>query len=40
MVYTLEDYLTSIQEYLSFLSADLWQEIVNDEIYSIEFNKT
>lgn len=40
MVYTLEDYLTSIQEYLSFLGVDLWQEIVNDEIYSLEFNKT
>jgi len=40
MVYTLEGDPTSLQETLSFLNADLWQEAVKDDIDSLESNKT
>ncbi len=39
-VYTLEEDPTSIQEALSSLDADLWQEAINDEMDSLESNKT
>ncbi|GAU39727.1 hypothetical protein TSUD_144940 [Trifolium subterraneum] len=39
-VYTLEEDPTNLQEALSSLDADLWQEAINDEMNSLESNKT
>ncbi|KAM7494813.1 hypothetical protein LguiB_029422 [Lonicera macranthoides] len=38
--YTLEDDPCTIQEALSSLDADLWQEAINDEMDSLESNRT
>jgi hypothetical protein len=38
MVYTLEENLTSLEEMLSSLDNDLWQEAIKDEIDSLESN--
>jgi len=40
LVYTLEEDLTSPQEALSSLNADLWQEAIKDNMDSLESNKT
>jgi len=40
MVYTLEDDPTCLQEVLSSLNVDLWNEAIKDEMDSIESNKT
>lgn len=40
MVYTLEDNLTSLEEAMSFLDADLRQEAINYQIDSLESNMT
>jgi len=40
LVYTLEEDPTSLQEALSSLDADLWQEAINDKMDSLESNKT
>ncbi|CAL9003066.1 unnamed protein product, partial [Prunus brigantina] len=39
-MYTLEQDPTTLQEALSSLDADLWQEAINDEMDSLESNKT
>ncbi|CAL9017449.1 unnamed protein product, partial [Prunus brigantina] len=39
-IYTLEQDPTTLQEALSSLDADLWQEAINDEMDSLESNKT
>jgi hypothetical protein len=38
MVYTLEENLSSLEEMLSSLDNDLWQEVIKDEIDSLESN--
>ncbi|KAK2356784.1 hypothetical protein QL285_094109 [Trifolium repens] len=38
--YTLEEDPTNLQEALSSLDADLWQEAINDEMDSLESNRT
>jgi len=40
ITWLLEDDPTSLQEALSSLDADLWQEAINAEIDSLESNKT
>jgi len=40
MVYTLEEYPLSLKEAISSLDAELWQERINDEMDSLESNKT
>jgi len=40
MVYTLKEYPTSLQEELSSLNVDLWQEAIKDDMDSLESNKT
>jgi len=40
MIYTLEEDPTSIKEVLSSLNADLWQEVIKDDMDSLESNKT
>ena len=40
MAYTLEEDPSNLQEALSSLDADLWQEAINDEMDSLESNKT
>jgi len=40
MVYTLEEDPTSLQEELSSLNCDLWQEVIKDDMDSLESNKT
>ena len=40
MAYTLEEDPSNLQEALSSLDADLWQLAINDEIDSLESNKT
>jgi hypothetical protein len=40
MVYTLEEDPSTIQEALTSLDADLWQEAINEEMDSLESNKT
>ncbi len=40
MVYTLEEDPTSLQEELSSLNVDLWQEAIKDDMDSLESNKT
>jgi hypothetical protein len=40
MIYTLEENLTSLEKMLSSLDNDLWQEVIKDEIDSLESNKT
>jgi hypothetical protein len=39
-VYSLEEDPTSLQEALSSMDADLWQEAINDEMESLETNRT
>ena len=39
-IYTLEQDPTTLQEALSSLDANLWQEAINDEMDSLESNKT
>jgi len=40
MVYTLEEDPLSLKEAISSLDAELWQEAINDEMNSLESNKT
>ena len=40
MTYTLEEDPSNLQEALSSLDADLWQEAINNEMDSLESNKT
>jgi hypothetical protein len=40
MVYTLEEDPLSLKEVISSLDAELWQETINDEMDSLESNKT
>jgi len=40
MVYTLEEDPLSLKEVISSLDAELWQETINDEMDSLEFNET
>ena len=40
MAYTLEEDLSNLQEALSSLDANLWQEAINDDMDSLESNKT
>ena len=40
MAYTLEEDPSNLQEALSSLDADLWQEAINNEMDSLESNKT
>ena len=40
MTYTVEEDPSNLQEDLSSLDADLWQEAINNEIDSLESNKT
>jgi hypothetical protein len=38
VVYTLEENLISLQEAMSLLDGDLWQEAIKVDIDSLEFN--
>jgi hypothetical protein len=38
--HTLEEDPTNLQEALSSMDADLWQEAINDEMDSLESNRT
>jgi len=40
MVYTLEEDPYGLQEALSSLDANFWKEAINDEMDSLESNKT
>ena len=40
MVYTLEEDPLSLKEVISPLDAELWQEAINNEMDSLESNKT
>ena len=40
MVYTLEEDPLSLKEAISSLDAELWQERINDEMDSLQSNKT
>ncbi len=40
MVYTLEEDPLSLKEAISSLDAELWQEAINDEMDSLDYNET
>ncbi len=40
LVYTLEDDPLSLKEVISSLDAELWQEAINDEMDSLDYNET
>jgi len=39
-VYTLEEDSLSLKEPISSLDVELWQETINDEMDSLEYNET
>ena len=40
LVYTLEEDPLSLKEAISSLDAEIWQEVINDEMDFLESNKT